>query len=171
MILFQKREPWSETGALNVTLATLMRKQCFFCVRVQHACMRAQPHTHKHVTTLKAILHVFALLYQCDTSLLNIMNGYQFNFLSKQFPLITHRKNWLILRKSHREVLKAIQWLWPLPLCQFSLSLWFGRLFCATLKSQLFCPGAPRSLVLQRQATSAFSSRSLSRTSYPPGLQ
>lgn len=61
--------------------------------------------------TLNNTLSVYLLYFkQCNASLLCIINGYQFNFLSKQLSVITCRKKWLILMKSHREVSYILPW-------------------------------------------------------------
>lgn len=80
------------------------------------------------------------LLYfsQCNASFQYIINGCQFNFLSKQLSVITHRKKWLILMKSHRQVSYILLCykphctgcVWPVWLCHFGLSslLYYRRI-------------------------------------------
>lgn len=84
---------------------------------------------------------------QCNALFLYIIHGHQFNFLSKQPSLITHRKKWLILMKSQRELSYILPWatvesntacVWPVSLCDFSMLLWFGRLPLPATQSQLF---------------------------------
>lgn len=87
------------------------------------------------------------LLYfkQCYALLLYIINGYQFNFLSKQPSVITHRKKWLILMKSHREMSYIPLWatVESYTACATSVTVWFQLVimvwasFFTTTESQL----------------------------------
>lgn len=95
-----------------------------------------------------------------------IINGCQFNFLSKQLPLITHRKKWLILMKPHRPLSYILPW--KLTACLTCVtSAW-----SASIGSQLFLGAGWLSWYTQQpsRATSGFS-REASGALYPASLQ
>lgn len=120
-------------------------------------CLKCRCICNKNSCTfsLTVIRHTFSFFCCCRKFMLyrkqhgalslHIINGYQFNFLSKQPSLITHRKKWLILMKSHGG--KCHTFFHEPPLnnqtacetCDFSVLLWFfwRRLSLTAARSQI----------------------------------
>lgn len=142
-------------------------------------CLKVE--TLSVLTVAHLILYCMYLLYlkQCSASLLYIINDYQFNFLSRQLSVITHRKKWLILMKSHREMSYILPWKLYSRVCDpchfvFS-ACHYGLGGCPhhcriTIVFRAICPVAPGSLSTSHRPRLGFLKEAFG-TLYPPGLQ